>query len=200
MRSQRSRACSPACPAASITPTMSRPHRPPRGVTRTTLALLGAFALLAPAAGAKSGTTPANTPQGGAAAPAVGTSTSSPAVTVPTIATTTPASPGTVTTPQSTITVPSTTTAPGATTAPSTTTATVTAARAGKGGGGVSGGAILAAVIAALLALACLAWAVFRLGAFEPHWLLSARHSLAEAGFRAAATWDEFTDWIRLGR
>jgi hypothetical protein len=175
---------------------MSRPHRPQRGVARTTLALLSAFALLAPAASAKSGTTPANTSQGGAAAPAVGTSTSSPAVTVPRIATTTPASPGTVTTPQSTITVPSTTTAPGTTTAPSTTTAT----RAGKGGGGVSGGAILAAVIAALLALACLVWAVFRLGAFEPHWLLSARHSLGEAGFRAAATWDEFTDWIRLGR
>jgi hypothetical protein len=170
---------------------MSRLHRPPRGVARTTLALLSAFALLAPAAGAKSGTTPANTPQGGAAAPAV---------TVPTIATTPPASPGTVTTPQSAITVPSTATAPGATTAPSTTTATVTAARAGKGGGGISGGAILAAVIAALLALACLVWAVFRLGAFEPHWLLSARHSLGEAGFRAAATWDEFTDWIRLGR
>jgi hypothetical protein len=40
---------------------------------------------------------------------------------------------------------------------------------------------------------------VFRFGAFEPHWLLSARHSLAEAGFRASATWAEFTDWIKLG-
>jgi hypothetical protein len=57
----------------------------------------------------------------------------------------------------------------------------------------------VAAVIAALVALTCLVWAIFRFSAIEPHWLLSARHSLAEAGFRASATWAEFTDWLRLG-
>jgi len=35
--------------------------------------------------------------------------------------------------------------------------------------------------------------------AFEPHWLLSLRHAMAEAGFRASATWAEFSDWVRLG-
>jgi len=72
-------------------------------------------------------------------------------------------------------------------------------AKPGGKGGGVSTAAIVAAVLAALIALAALAWGVLRLGALEPHWLLSARHSLAEAGYRASATWAEFTDWIRLG-
>jgi hypothetical protein len=66
-------------------------------------------------------------------------------------------------------------------------------------GGKLSAGAILAAILAGLIALACLVWGIFRIGAFEPHWLLSARHSVAEAGFRAAGTWDEFIDWLRLG-
>jgi hypothetical protein len=35
--------------------------------------------------------------------------------------------------------------------------------------------------------------------AFEPHWLLSLRHAMAEAGFRLSATWAEFSDWVRLG-
>lgn len=64
---------------------------------------------------------------------------------------------------------------------------------------GVSTGAVIAAVIAGLLALACIVWAVFRFGALEPPWLLSARHSLAEASFRTSATWAEFKDWARLG-
>jgi hypothetical protein len=76
--------------------------------------------------------------------------------------------------------------------------AATTPAKPGKGGG-VSGWAILAAAIGALLALACLVWAVFRFGGYEPHWLASARHSVAEAGYRASATWAEFTDWARLG-
>ncbi len=58
---------------------------------------------------------------------------------------------------------------------------------------------MLAAAIGALFVLACLVWAVFRLGAYEPHWLASARHSAAEAAYRASATWAEFTDWARLG-
>ena len=73
-----------------------------------------------------------------------------------------------------------------------------TPARA-TGKGKLSGGAILAAVIAALLALACLAWGIFRWTAIEPRWTQPLRHSMAEAGFRASAFWAEFTDWIRLG-
>jgi hypothetical protein len=64
----------------------------------------------------------------------------------------------------------------------------------------LSPGAIALAVVAALLVLACLGWALARRRAFEPHWLLSLRHAMAEAGFRASATWAEFADWARLGR
>lgn len=64
----------------------------------------------------------------------------------------------------------------------------------------LSGAAIAAAVIAALIALGCLAWGIARVSAFEPRWTLSLRHAIAEAGFRASATWAEFSDWLRLGR
>ncbi|MGO9490124.1 MAG: hypothetical protein ACLQBB_14005 [Solirubrobacteraceae bacterium] len=71
--------------------------------------------------------------------------------------------------------------------------------RATAGSGGLSALAILAAVVGGLILLACLVWAIFRMRAYEPSWLLALRHSLAEAGFRASATWAEFTDWVRLG-
>ncbi len=64
----------------------------------------------------------------------------------------------------------------------------------------ISTEAIVLAAIAALLLLACAAWAFARSRAYEPHWLLSLRHAMAEAGFRTSATWAEFTDWARLGR
>jgi hypothetical protein len=64
----------------------------------------------------------------------------------------------------------------------------------------LSTAAIVVAAIAALLALGCAAWGLARRRAFEPHWLLSLRHSMAEAGFRTSATWAEFADWARLGR
>jgi hypothetical protein len=60
--------------------------------------------------------------------------------------------------------------------------------------------AIAVVIVAAVIVLACIAWALARRRAFEPHWLLSLRHAMAEAGFRASATWAEFTDWARLGR
>jgi hypothetical protein len=60
--------------------------------------------------------------------------------------------------------------------------------------------AIVIAAVAVLVALACAAWALARHRAYEPHWWLSLRHAMAEAGFRASATWAEFTDWARLGR
>jgi hypothetical protein len=65
---------------------------------------------------------------------------------------------------------------------------------------GLSTGAIVVAVLGGVVALGCLSWAIARRRAFEPRWLLSLRHTVAEAGFRASATWAEFTDWVRLGR
>ncbi|HYM45282.1 MAG TPA: hypothetical protein VES65_03880 [Solirubrobacteraceae bacterium] len=69
-----------------------------------------------------------------------------------------------------------------------------------RSSGKVSTEAVVLAAIGALLVLACSAWAFARSRAFEPHWLLSLRHALAEAGFRTSATWAEFSDWVRLGR
>jgi hypothetical protein len=65
--------------------------------------------------------------------------------------------------------------------------------------GHVSALAIVIGALGALLVLACAGWALARRRAFEPHWWLSARHSMAEAGWRASGTWAEFTDWVRLG-
>jgi len=72
-------------------------------------------------------------------------------------------------------------------------------AHSSGGAGHISTEAIILAAIAALLLLACAAWAFARSRAYEPRWLLSLRHAMAEAGFRTSATWAEFTDWIRLG-
>jgi hypothetical protein len=68
------------------------------------------------------------------------------------------------------------------------------------GGGGLSTPAVLALVIGGVLVLLSLAWGLARAYAWEPRWSRSLRHSVAEAGFRTAATWHEFTDWARLGR
>src|SRR4029077_21008227 len=66
--------------------------------------------------------------------------------------------------------------------------------------GKISTEAVVLAAIAALLLLACAVWAFARSRASEPHWLVSLRHAMSEAGFRTSATWAEFTDWVRLGR
>ena len=63
-----------------------------------------------------------------------------------------------------------------------------------------TGAIVIAALARAAACSACAAWALARSRAFEPHWLLSLRHAMAEAGFRASATWSEFADWARLGR
>ncbi len=65
--------------------------------------------------------------------------------------------------------------------------------------GTLSTAAIVLAVLAAVLLLACIGWALARRRAFEPHWMLSLRHAMAEAGFRLSATCAEFADWVRLG-
>jgi hypothetical protein len=54
--------------------------------------------------------------------------------------------------------------------------------------------------LAALLALAALAAVTARSLGFEPRWSLGVRHAFAEAGYRTAGVWAEFTDWVRLGR
>jgi hypothetical protein len=91
----------------------------------------------------------------------------------------------------------------GAATTPTfTLTQSTSPARAQTGthrAGQTSTGAIVIAALAALLALGCVAWAIARLTAFEPRWTQSLRHALGEAGFRASATWAEFSDWVRLG-
>ncbi len=61
-------------------------------------------------------------------------------------------------------------------------------------------GAIVAAALASLLIVLSLAWAVTRWWAYQPHWTVSLRHCLAEASWRLAGTWEDFADWVRLGR
>jgi hypothetical protein len=82
---------------------------------------------------------------------------------------------------------------------PSDTIAALTAAHAHQATH-VSAAAIAIAAAGALIVVACLVWALARVLSFEPRWTLSARHAIAEAGFRASATLSEFSDWARLGR
>jgi hypothetical protein len=110
------------------------------------------------------------------------------------------AAPGGATAPGS---IPAATTPPTATPAAASPPAQATAAGRARSGGGnrpLSTGAIVIAALAALLVLGCLAWAFARSRAFEPHWLITLRHSAAEAGFRVSSAWSELLDWARLGR
>jgi hypothetical protein len=138
-----------------------------------------------PASAAKSaGGTGAPASTGAAATPTTTyvPSGSTPApVTTPSAATTTP-----------TVSIPAVVSTHAAPTTPAHPTAS-------KGDRPLSSGAIVIAALAALLVLVCAAWGLARWSAFEPHWLLSLRHAMAEAGFRASATWTEFADWVRLG-
>ncbi|HUH81343.1 MAG TPA: hypothetical protein VLZ06_08450 [Solirubrobacteraceae bacterium] len=67
-------------------------------------------------------------------------------------------------------------------------------------GGGLATAAVVLIVVGVLLLVACAVWGVARALAWEPRWSLALRHAIAEAGFRASATWREFGDWARLGR
>jgi len=64
----------------------------------------------------------------------------------------------------------------------------------------LSSEAIAAAIFAVLLIVGCIAWAIVRQRAPEPHWTISMRHAMSEAGFRLSATWAEFADWMKIGR
>jgi hypothetical protein len=112
--------------------------------------------------------------------------------------------PATTQVPSGTATVPSccgtTTTVAPPTAAPAAPVSAVPNTRPRSAGSSISTGAIAIAALAALVALACVAWGIARRRAFEPKWMLFLRHSMAEAGFHASATWAEFTDWVRLGR
>jgi hypothetical protein len=74
------------------------------------------------------------------------------------------------------------------------------AGRDGDDGGDVPAPLVALLVLAALLALCALVWALFRLFAWEPRWLLGARHAVAEAGWRTGGAWADFTDWLRSRR
>ncbi len=169
-------------------------------VSRLTLAAMTfalVLALPATALAATTATTPTFPTPASAKVPA--TATTTPALTTPaaSIPATTAATPATT---------PRTLTTPGSAAVNPLDRAAVNArlrARAHQDAGNsghVSTEAIVLAAIAALLLLACAAWAFARSRAYEPHWLVSMRHAMAEAGFRTSATWAEFTDWARLGR
>ncbi|HTR73151.1 MAG TPA: hypothetical protein VMG80_06090 [Solirubrobacteraceae bacterium] len=64
----------------------------------------------------------------------------------------------------------------------------------------MSDAAIVLAAVAILVLLATAAWAFAKSRAYEPRWLLSLRHALAETGYRTSAAWAEFQDWVKLGR
>jgi len=74
------------------------------------------------------------------------------------------------------------------------------AARDRGSGGNAPAPLVALAIVGALLALCLLVWALFRFFAWEPRWLLEARHSVAEAGWRTGGAWADFTDWLRSRR
>ncbi len=180
---------------------MSSPlHRSRAGSSLGLLAILAvAGAIAAPGAQAIAGGASASTPATTPTFPVPASAKVPPGSTATTP--TTPATGGTVTPPTTTYTPQSTTpTGSVATTTPTGRTITTpTSAHATKSSK-LSTPAIALAILGALVVLLCLAWAIARAQAYEPHWVRSLRHSLAEGGFRASATWAEFGDWARLGK
>jgi hypothetical protein len=65
---------------------------------------------------------------------------------------------------------------------------------------GIPAPLVALAIIAVLMMLAALLYGLARWWAWEPDWLVRARHAGAEAGWRASSSWAEFLDWVRLGR
>jgi hypothetical protein len=78
--------------------------------------------------------------------------------------------------------------------------AVLAAAKQRDSDAGIPAPLIALAVIGALMALAALLYWLARWWAWEPRWLVRARHAGAEAGWRASGSWAEFRDWVRLGR
>jgi hypothetical protein len=78
--------------------------------------------------------------------------------------------------------------------------AIASAAGRDDGGGDVPAPLVALLVAGGLLTLALLFWGLFRFFAWEPRWLLGARHAVAEAGWRTSGAWADFTDWLRTRR
>ena len=125
----------------------------------------------------------------GNAAPPGGTSTSAAPPVAP--GATTPNAPGQAPAPPGTA-QPSTTAADGA--------ISNAAARDKDTGSDIPAPLLALAIAGGLLALCLLLWGLFRFVAWEPTWLLNARHSVAEAGWRTGGAWADFTDWLRSRR
>ena len=184
-------------PTAANTPTTQT-------VTTPASAKLGTPTTISPSSTNSAATTPATSP--GAATPATtaAPSTSAPTATTP-AATPPAATPPAATTPATTTPATTVSTSAGSLAGATTTIekggpARVRARTRGPSEEKTSAGAIFLAVLAALAILVCALWALARSRAFEPHWLLSFRHAMAEAGYRMSSTWAEFQDWVRLGR
>ena len=80
------------------------------------------------------------------------------------------------------------------------TDAIAAAARSTSSGGGAPFPVLALAILAGLLALGGLLVGLVRWRAWEPDWAQRVRHATGEAGWRAASTWAEFTDFVRFGR
>ncbi|MGZ6645260.1 MAG: hypothetical protein ACXVFT_25920, partial [Solirubrobacteraceae bacterium] len=132
---------------------------------------------------------------------AANTTTSAAGATTGTTGTGTTAT-GAATQPPATTTIAPNATTTAATPAPAPAPAPAAAATqtAPKSASSHKGARLALIVVAALLLMLLALWAFARWWAWEPHWLARWRHATAEAGWRASAAWDEFTDWLRLGR
>ncbi len=100
---------------------------------------------------------------------------------------------------------PATTPAPAPEVAAAAATGGAVAAAAGRSANATSADdapfpLVLLALVFGLGLLLALLWALARFIAFDPPWMAAGRHATAEAGWRASASWAEFTDWVRLGR
>jgi len=146
-------------------------------------------------------------PQDGADPPAAGGS--APAAAPPTGAPGAAASPGAPGAPSapSAPSAPTTTTpapAPDFTAAPAASDGSVATAASRNASATTADDAplplVLLAVLTAMALLGGLLWGLGRFVAFDPPWLAAGRHATSEAGWRASASWAEFTDWVRLGR
>lgn len=144
--------------------------------------------------GGQQGAAPAAPSTGGGAAPGAGVGTKGSGKAAP-------AAPAAPTTPAATTQAPAPTAPPQP--APSAADNAIPAAATTARDGGASDAPaplVLLAILGGLLALAAAAWGAARWWAWEPSWLVRARHAGSEAGWRSSATWAEFTDWLKLGR